>query len=108
MSKFVISTKKSLYKPIEIEIEGKDCTIEKITPAMLEAVKKHEKLSLKGDIKALIEQLNILTGVEKEIAMNLDVRDITDLLKHITNKIYNPEKTGNKEEKNESGPAGAK
>jgi hypothetical protein len=105
MSKFVISTKKSLYKPIEIEIDGKDYTIESISPAMLDKVRKFEKLSMKGDIGALIDQLAVLTGIEKEKAMNLDVRDITDLLKYITDKIFKPEKLEDKEEKNESGPA---
>jgi len=108
MSKIVLSTKKSLYKPIEIEIDGKDYTIETISPAMLDEVRKFEKLSSEGDVKALIEQLKVLTGVEKEVAMKLDVRDITDLLKHITEKIFKPEKIGDKEEKNESGPAEAK
>ena len=108
MSKFIISTKKSLYKPIEIEVDGKSYVIKTISPGMLEGAKKHEKLSLKGDVKALIEQLRILTGIEKEIAMKLDIRDITDLLSFIKDKIFTPEKIEDEEEKNESGPAEAK
>lgn len=108
MSKFVISTKKSLYKPIEIEVDGKDYIITKISPGMLEEVKKLEKLSLEGDVKALIEQLKILTGIDPAVAMKLDFRDISDLLDFIKDKIFTPEKIEEPEEKNGSKPVETK
>lgn len=105
MSKFVISTKKSLYKPIEIEVDGEMYVIATISPAMLELAKVAEKKALEGDITALIDQLTVLTGIKKETAMKLDIRDITALLKHISDKIFEPEKTEEPEEKNGSKPA---
>jgi len=108
MSKFVVSTKKSLFKSIEIEIDGKIYSIKTISPAMLEKASQLESDALDGDIKALIEQLRVLTGIKKEIAMKLDVRDISELLKFITNLIFNPEKVEEPEEKNVSKPAARK
>jgi len=67
MSKFVVSTKKSLFKSIEIEIDGKIYSIKTISPAMLEKASQLESDALDGDIKALIEQLRVLTGIKKEI-----------------------------------------
>jgi len=75
---------------------------------MLEKAGQVESEALDGDIKALIEQLRVLTGIKKEVAMKLDVRDISELLKFITNLIFNPEKVEEPEEKNGSKPAARK
>lgn len=102
-NKFIINTQKSLYKPIEIELDGKTYLIRQVTPALLEEVGRFDKDARAGDPKAMVNQLVILTGIEKQKVMKIDIRVISKLLTFITGKIFKPEEL-KEEEKNESGP----
>lgn len=104
MSKFVVSTKKSLFKPIEIEVDGKAYLINNVSPEMFEEARKQEDEALEGKTDALISQLVILTGISRDVVMKLDIRDITEMLKFISEQIQNPEKAGEPKGKNEPKP----
>ena len=104
--KLILSTQKSIHKPIEIEIDGKTYQNRPLSRAIFDEVKKHEKEALKGDIEALYKQVQILFGVPMEVLNKLDIRDVNTLLQYTMTQVSQPLAATNKEkaEKNESKP----
>lgn len=103
--RFKVSTKKSLHGPIEIEVDGKVYSQPLITVSLLQEVEKHEKKVGKGDFEALVAQINLLTGIPKDLAKKIDIKDLEAMLDHISMKLYggdkkaaakDPEKKGSK------------
>ena len=107
--KLILSTQKSIHKPIEVEIDGKIYQNRPLSRTLFDEVKKYEKDALKGDIEALYKQVQILYGVSIEMLNKLDVRDVNTLLEYTMAQIFQPSTKTDKEkaEKNESklGPA---
>ena len=101
--KLILSTQKSIHKPIEIEIDGKIYQNKPLSRTAFDEVRKHEKAALKGDIEALYNQVNILFGVPMEVLNKLDVRDVNTLLQYTMAQIFqSDDKTDEeKEEKKE-------
>jgi len=106
MSKLVISTKTSIYGPIEIELDGQIYLVNASAEAMAKiqgTVKDEEKV--KGNpIAALINQLVIYTGIKEEVAIKLDLRDLKKAIEFINDELTAPENEKETEEKNESKP----
>lgn len=102
----VLSTQKSIHKPIEVEIDGKTYQNRPLSRATFDEVKKHEKSALKGDIEALYNQVQILFGVPMEVLNKLDIRDVNTLLEYAMAQIFQPVTETDKEkaEKNVSKP----
>lgn len=102
----VLSTQKSIHKPIEVEIDGKMYQNRPLSRATFDDVKKHEKAALKGDIEALYNQVQILFGVPMDVLNKLDIRDVNSLLEYTMAQIFQPSAETDKEkaEKNESKP----
>lgn len=106
MPKLELSTKKSIHKPIEVEIDGKTYQNRPLSRATFDEVKKHEKDALKGDIEALYKQVQILFGVPMEVLNKIDVRDINTLISYTMEQVFkvSAETEKEKAEKNESEP----
>lgn len=107
MKPFKLSTKKSLFDPIRIDIEMPDGSvktfvIERVTPDVLEKVSTFEEQATKGDMKGVMGQLVHLTGIPQKVLVQLDVRDIEQLLKYVSERIFEPMKFAGGEEKNGS------
>jgi len=104
--KLILSTQKSIHKPIEIEIDGKTYQNRPLSRATFDKVKEHEKAALKGDIEALYEQVKILFGVSMDVLNKLDIRDVNTLLQYTMTQVTQPLATTEKEkaEKNEPKP----
>lgn len=104
--KLILSTQKSIHKPIEVEIDGKTYRNRPLSRATFDEVKKHEKAALGGDIEALYKQVQILFGVPMEVLNKLDVRDVNTLLEYTMAQVFQPSAMTDKEkaEKNESKP----
>jgi len=104
--KLVLSTQKSIHKPIEVEIDGKTYQNRSLSRVTLDEVKKYEKAATGGDIQALYKQVEVLFGVPVEILNKIDIRDIGSLLDHTMSQIFEVRKTTPEEkaEKNESKP----
>jgi len=109
MSKFIISTKKSIYGPIEVELDGQTYQVNASSESMekiQETVKDEDKL--RGNpISALIKQLVIYTGIKEEAAKKIDLRDLKATIEFISEELNTSEKEKETEEKNESKPAEA-
>lgn len=98
--KLILSTQKSIHKPIEIEVDDKTYQNKPLSRATFDEVRKHEKAALKGDIEALYNQVNILFGVPMEVLNKLDVRDVNTLLQYTMAQIFQSD-TKTDEEKEE-------
>jgi len=104
--KLILSTLKSIHKPIEVEIDGKTYQNRPLSRATFDEVKKHEKDALGGDLEALYKQVQILYGVDMAVLNKLDIRDVNTLLQYTMTQVSQPLATTDKEkaEKNESKP----
>lgn len=102
----VLSTTKSLHKPIVIVIDNKSYENNPFSRALFDEVRKYEKAALDGDIEALYKQVEILYSVPVEVLNKLDVRDVNSLLDFTMAKIFDAAAETRKEkaEKNASGP----
>ena len=95
MSKKILelSTKKSLYKPIVIRVDGKDYESAMITAELFENISKLDVEAKKGDITSIAKQLELVYGIPINIAKKLDLRDVNfDALAMVTDAIVKPEK----------------
>ena len=104
--KLILSTQKSIHKPIEVEIDGKIYQNRPLSRVTFDEVKKYEKDALKGDIEALYKQVQVLFGVPIEVLNKIDVRDINTLITYTMEQIFKASAKTDKEkaEKNESKP----
>jgi len=103
MSKLSISTTKSLYAPIEVEVDGKPYLVAKLNKAVFDKLKTFEDDARGGDLDALFNQVQTLVpNLNGKILAKLDVRDIQKIINFITDSIFKPEKA--EQEKNESRP----
>ena len=104
--KLILSTQKSIHKPIEVEIDGKtyqNCPLSRTT---FDEVRKYEKAALAGDIESLYRQVQALFPVPMEVLNKLDVRDVNSLLEYTMARIFEGSAKTDKEkaEKNVSKP----
>jgi len=106
--RFEVRTTKSLYPPIEIVVNEKVYFKEVITPQVLDQVDKLEGAANEGDVKSTMAQLNLLCGVPVKVLMNVDVRDIQEMMRFISTKLFNPKKeeVTAEEKKSETGEDG--
>ena len=104
--KLILSTQKSIHKPIEIGIDGKTYQNRPLSRATFDEVKKYEKAAVGGDIESLYRQIHALFPVPMEVLNKIDIRDINTLLTYTMAQIFQPAATTDKEkaEKNGSKP----
>jgi len=86
--KLVLSTQKSIHKPIEIEIDGKTYWNRPLSRATFDEVRKYERAAVKGDIESLYKQIHALFSVPIEVLSKLDIRDINTLLTYTMAQIF--------------------
>ena len=102
--KLVLSTQKSVHKPIEIEIDGETYSNKPLSRATFDEVKKHEAAALKGDIESLYKQVQALFPVPMEMLNQLDIRDVNSLLEYVMSQILTPKATTDKEKAEKNAP----
>ncbi len=113
MDKFDISTKKSLYNPIVVNIdteEGKKSyTLGMVTEELINKIQVQQSLLSKQDSKSekidmspIRKLLLTALGIPIKISIKFDIRDMTKLLKWLTEKMYKPEDAEDEQEKNGS------
>ena len=84
----VLSTQKSIHKPIEIEVDGKVYQNRPLSRATFDEVRKYEKAALEGDIEALYKQVQTLFGIPMDVLNKLDVRDVNSLLEYTMARVF--------------------
>jgi hypothetical protein len=96
-------TKGALHRPITFEIDGKTYQVKRLNRATFEEAQKLELQIAKGKTAGLYGQLPLISNCPAEVANELDVQDIRDLLAGIRKQIS---KAPVGEEKNVSKPGG--
>jgi len=101
-----ISTKKSLFSPIEVEIDGKVFIIEKLPAPIFDKLLEMEK-TLKGPedlafFRVLADEVQLLTGADRETVDQIDFRDLKQVVQFVLRKAGEIYTQG--PEKKESGP----
>ena len=79
--RLVLDTKKSLYDPIEVEIDGQVYQSIKTTKAVLDEVDKLDELIVKhpGKDEYLYKAILILFDIDSKILDKLDKREVEDI-----------------------------
>lgn len=85
--KLILSTTKSIHKPIEVEVDGKTYANNPFSRTAFQELKKHEKAALKGDIEALYTQVRLIFPIPMDVLNKLDIRDVNSLLDYAMAKI---------------------
>jgi len=102
MPKLVINTEKSLYKPIEVEIDGKVFFVRRITRDILKKLEEYDARILSGEPVVEWLRLEFLFQTKSKTLDKLSLEEADGTFKFIINSIFSPEKS----EKNESRPEG--
>jgi len=104
MSKLVINTAQRLYKPIEIEINGKTYVVNAIfTHKFLKKMSEYDEAIGNGDTDAPFERLEMMIG-KQAVIEKLDIREINKITKHVITNIYKADTDLPVKEKNLTGP----
>ena len=97
-----LSTKTSVYDPIEIEIDGNVYRVKSLSNAVFKKMNDFEPRARRGNMDALYSQVKILLDAPEKLIDNLDVRDVRKIINHIIKKIYQVKET--EEQKKVTGP----
>jgi len=89
-NRITISTQKSLFKPIEVEVDGKVYTIEKLPAPVFDRLIEMEA-ALKGPddlmlFRVLAEEVQLLTGMDRETVDKIDFRDLKQIITFVLRK----------------------
>jgi len=104
LKKLVLNTTKSLYKPLEVEIDGKTYYCQKLTKSAIDKIFKFSKTATEGDISAPYEQAHFAFNIPMKILYELDIAEIGDINNKIIDAMLHPTKTESEAEKNVKGP----
>lgn len=99
-----LSTKESLFDPIEIKVDGKAYKSKPMTKQLIDEVLGDElqKQAREGKIEMLYAQVHLLYDIEDGIIESLDVRDVGRIVKYTMDQI-----TSSTEEEPEKNPNGS-
>ena len=107
----VLSTKKSLFDPFEVDVDGVIYTNRPFSKQLFSELQKLDSKAKStktpdGDkVSAVYDQIALIFGVPQAIAYQIDIRDVKELLDKIKSTIENPIKALKTEvEKNGSEP----
>jgi len=103
MPRLKIDTKKSLYEPVEIEINGKLFQLSPVDRALLKKVRELDLETKKGNLDAAYERLELFIGKHKFVD-NLVIENLIEITDFVVRSIVSP----TKKEKNLSGPGDKK
>ncbi len=99
MPRLKFQTAKSIYKPLEIEIDEKVYCCKKLTKDFLKEFLSFEQKALEGDLEAPYKQANFAFGIPLKILYQLDGPEIRDINQVVLGAILNPEKADASDEK---------
>lgn len=102
-----LSTKKSIYKPFAIEIDGVIYKKDIVTLDDIEFVKEFAKdetetENQKESIEDAYKVINRLTTAPIELLKKIDYRELFDLQNYLTSSMENPEKIDGKKKNSQS------
>lgn len=108
MSPLKISTKTSLFKPLETEIDGVTYYSPKLDAELFERIASHEEAARAGDIKALHAQIMIIwPKLTTKLLKQVDLRDLRAMVEDAYAQVQRPTKVlvGDEKKGGQPGPA---
>jgi len=94
----VINTDESLYKPVQVTIDGQVYTVAKITRGVQLQLMALDEQWRAGDLDAGFRRIELLLGKQPWLE-KLDVRELQKLTDYIVRKYYAPNAEDRAEEK---------
>jgi hypothetical protein len=99
MPKLSITTDKSLYAPIDVEIDGKLYRVKRMTRTLIQEIAALDAETGKGDLDAAFRRMEILFEQKPPID-KLDIQQVGKITEFIVRNVLAPEQA----EKNGSKP----
>jgi len=99
-----LSTKKSLHRPLVIDVDGVTYTSKPIVKSVFDKMADLQELGEAGDKDAPYEQIKLIFGVPKKILYDLDMRDISVISALVTDTLLKSENYRTETEKKTDGP----
>lgn len=81
-----IDTKKSLFDPIEIKIDGVNYPVREMTEGMLEQIQELAKEVEKGSVVAVRKQITLLVDLPEETIKGLTMANLKNLIEALSDK----------------------
>ena len=103
MPRLSIDTKKSLYEPIEVEIDGKIFEVQAVDRAVFRKMNEFDEQTKQGNLEAAYQKLELLIGRHKFIE-SLKLEELAKIHEFINSNLLRPPKA----EKNSPGPGDKK
>jgi len=100
----VLSSKKSLHRPLKIKVEGKVYTSTILCKELFDSLTKLQTKAAEGDTDAAYEQIKLVFGVPKSHLYKLDMRDITMISELVGDTLQKSENYRTEQEKKVEGP----
>ena len=98
MSRLVINTEESLYRPVEVEIDGQVYQVARITrPVQRKLLELDDQLRA-GNLDAAYTRLELLIG-KQDFIEKIDVQQASKITQYIIQKVYAPTPEDRVEEK---------
>lgn len=98
MSRLVINTEESLYKPVEVEINGEVYAVVPVTRTVQRQIMELDEQWKTGDLDAAYRRLELLLG-PLPVIEKLRVERVLEITEYIVRKVYAPSKEDRAEEK---------
>lgn len=106
--KLILSTKESLYKPIEIEVDGVIYKAGKLTRDFLKGFFDFEKLAFEGDTDAPYKQAHYAFGIPLKVLYKLDAAEVKDINDRILTGLSSPDRVNKDTSPNSKRPGDKK
>lgn len=100
----VLSSTKSLHRPLKIKVEGKVYTSTLLSKHLFNKLQKLQTKAEEGEGDAPYEQIRIVFGVPKAHLYELDMRDIAVISELVLDTLMKSEKYRTEQEKKVEGP----
>jgi hypothetical protein len=101
VSRLIIKTEESLYKPVEVEIDGQVYQVARVTRSIQRQLLELDEAWKRGELDAAFLRLEVLIGPQ-EFIEKLDVQQANAITEYIVRKVYAPSKEDRAEEKKAS------
>jgi hypothetical protein len=88
-----IDTTKSLYKPVELRIDGETFRVKTITLGVLENIQCLQKDAMEGSAAAIRKMLEFVLEGPVELLLKLSIEQVAEVIEAAVGKAIVPEST---------------
>lgn len=86
---YELDTTKSIYKPIEVKVNGVVYHVKRLTRPMFAQIRESQlKLQKEGDMEQHFIQIELLTDIPREVLDLLDFPDVREMARYIATQAF--------------------